>query len=226
MLRPKIIAFDINETVFSLETIRPRLTALGLPATALEVWFASALRDAFAIAITDRFAPFRAVLEGALASLLSTHDLSSTPDEIASVLDGMAELKPHPMPSRRSRCWLTKGFGLSRSATVRAPQPRSCCAAVASTAMSRWCCRSIRCSDPSLALRSTSTLRKPQVSSQEEMALVATHAWDTHGAKAVGLITGFVARGQTYPGVLLQPDVQGETLLDVAHALVNITSSS
>src|ERR1700712_209820 len=60
----------------------------------------------------------------------------------------------------------------------------------------------------------------------DELALVATHAWDTHGAKAAGLVTGFVARGQTYPSVLLQPDVQGETLLDVAHALVNLQPSS
>lgn len=53
-----------------------------------------------------------------------------------------------------------------------------------------------------------------------------THAWDTHGAKAVGLFTGFVARRQTYPSVLLQPDVHGENLLDVAHALVAVSSSS
>jgi hypothetical protein len=28
--RPKVVAFDIIETVFSLESMRPRLTSLGL----------------------------------------------------------------------------------------------------------------------------------------------------------------------------------------------------
>ncbi len=52
------------------------------------------------------------------------------------------------------------------------------------------------------------------------LAMVATHPWDLHGAKAAGLITAFVARGQPYPSVMHPPDVRGETLRDVARALV------
>ena len=222
MTRPKVIAFDINETVFSLETIRPRLTALGLPATALEVWFASALRDAFAIAITDRFAPFRSVLEGALASLLSTHDLSSTPNEIAAVLDGMAELKPHPDARETFALLADEGFRIvalsnSPSASTEKLLRRGGLDRYVEMVLS---VDQVQRSKP----RPEVYLHAAQTTGvrPEEMALVATHAWDTHGAKAVGLITGFVARRQTYPSVLLQPDVQGETLLDVAHALVNL----
>jgi 2-haloacid dehalogenase len=51
------------------------------------------------------------------------------------------------------------------------------------------------------------------------LAMVATHPWDLHGAKAAGLITGFVARGQPYPSVMHPPDVTGDTLSDVARAL-------
>lgn len=225
MLRPKIVALDINETVFSLETIRPRLTALGLPATALEVWFASALRDAFALAITDRFAPFRSVLEGALASLLSTHDLSGTPDEIASVLDGMAELKPHADAGEAFALLAEAGFRLialsnSPSASTEKLLRRGGLDRYVESVLSVDQVQRSKPHPEVYRYAAQAVGVRP-----EEIALVATHAWDTHGAKAVGLFTGFVARRQTYPSVLLQPDVQGDALLDVAHALVNLPSN-
>jgi 2-haloacid dehalogenase len=53
-----------------------------------------------------------------------------------------------------------------------------------------------------------------------EMALVATHAWDVHGAKRAGLMAGFVARGQQYPATMQPPDVMGASLSGVAQAIV------
>ena len=52
-----------------------------------------------------------------------------------------------------------------------------------------------------------------------EMTLVATHAWDVHGAKRAGLMTGFVARGQVFPSTMALPDVVGESLAEVATKL-------
>jgi len=48
------------------------------------------------------------------------------------------------------------------------------------------------------------------------MALVATHAWNVHGAKRAGLMGGFVARGQIIPATMALPDVVGEDLAEVA----------
>lgn len=51
---PRVVAFDIVETTFSLESLRPLLSAQGIPGASLETWFARLLRDAFALAATDR----------------------------------------------------------------------------------------------------------------------------------------------------------------------------
>jgi 2-haloacid dehalogenase len=48
---------------------------------------------------------------------------------------------------------------------------------------------------------------------------VATHAWDVHGAKRAGLMTGFVARGQTSRSTMAPLDVVGESLAEVAAKL-------
>ena len=55
-----------------------------------------------------------------------------------------------------------------------------------------------------------------------EMALVATHPWDVHGAKIADLTGAYVARGRPFPSVFEVPDVTGETLLDVAHGLLRL----
>ena len=94
--RPKVVAFDIFETVLSLEPLREALISLGLPSGALETWFAAGLRDAFALAATDQFAPFRTVLEGAFDETAAHHKLAPSPSEKAHVLDLMKSLPIHP----------------------------------------------------------------------------------------------------------------------------------
>lgn len=59
----------------------------------------------------------------------------------------------------------------------------------------------------------------------EELALVAAHAWDIHGAAEAGLTTGWVARTEKhFPPVLRAPDVKGETLTEVAEHLLRLTA--
>jgi 2-haloacid dehalogenase len=53
-----------------------------------------------------------------------------------------------------------------------------------------------------------------------EVALVAVHAFDCHGAHAAGLTTGWAARHERYYGdIYTPPDVAGADLVEVAEAL-------
>src|SRR4051794_31173898 len=94
--KPKVVAFDIIETVFSLESLRDRLVALGLPETALEAWFAAGLRGAVSLAVTDPLSPFPPGLEAALPPILARHHLAFDPDKASSVQDGMKSLQAPP----------------------------------------------------------------------------------------------------------------------------------
>lgn len=94
--RPQVVAFDVIGTTFSLEPLRLRLTELGLPPSGLETWFASGLRDAFALAASDGFEPFRAVLDGALEQILAQYGVEANSHQRNEVLAGLMELPPHP----------------------------------------------------------------------------------------------------------------------------------
>ena len=53
------------------------------------------------------------------------------------------------------------------------------------------------------------------------LALVAVHAWDVHGARRAGLVTGWASRLEgTYPDVFEPPDVSGRDLVAVADGLL------
>ncbi|MBV9817170.1 MAG: HAD hydrolase-like protein [Solirubrobacterales bacterium] len=54
-----------------------------------------------------------------------------------------------------------------------------------------------------------------------QVTLLATHAWDLAGAKYAGMGTAWVRHGAVgWPAVFPEPDVSGETLVDVAQALL------
>ncbi len=95
MNRPKAVAFDVVETLFSLEALRPRLISAGLVGHHLETWFASFLRDAFALEISGEYKPFRDIAAANLAVLLEKELGRSDPHAVDHVLGGFAELDAH-----------------------------------------------------------------------------------------------------------------------------------
>jgi 2-haloacid dehalogenase len=53
-----------------------------------------------------------------------------------------------------------------------------------------------------------------------EVTLIATHAWDLAGAASAGMRTAWVRHGtRRWPSVFALPDVQADTLLELAAAL-------
>jgi 2-haloacid dehalogenase len=57
----------------------------------------------------------------------------------------------------------------------------------------------------------------------DRLALVAAHAWDCHGAKRVGLTTGWVSRLEgSYPPIFSASDVSGGDLVEVADRLLSL----
>ena len=85
---PQVVAFDVIETLFSLDAVNARFENAGLSPPALDLWLATGQRDAFALAASEAYAPFRDVLAAAL-------------DEVSASVG-------HPLtdaPSRKRRIW-------------------------------------------------------------------------------------------------------------------------
>lgn len=219
--RPKVVAFDIIGTTFSMETMRPKLEELGLPASSLELLYAETTRDAMAIACAGGFVPFAEVMKSALHAILSDHMLSATATEIDGVLGLMRALPPYPDAREAFEMLRAAGIDIvalsnGAAAATRSLLEKAELSPLVDTVMS---IDEVKVSKPrpevyELAVRTTGHQPK-------EIMLVACHAWDVNGAKRRGLLGGYVCRNRPYPGHLMEaPDVEGETLLEVAKAVV------
>ena len=216
--RPAVVAFDVIETLMSLEPLRARLTDIGQPPGLLEAWYTRTLRDGMALSATGDYARFTDVAEAALRAL--TH-FTISDEQVAQVMAGFNELPAFPdaLPAitrlteagLRVAC-LTNGSASITSAFVnRTGLGPAVDRVISVSEVYRWKPAGV------VYLYAAEVLGV----SPDRMALVAAHDWDCHGAKRAGLTTGWVSRKSGGFGApFAAPDVVGEDLTEVAAKLL------
>jgi 2-haloacid dehalogenase len=214
--RPAVVAFDVMETLASLEPLRARLTETGQPPGLLEAWYTRTLRDGMALSATGDYTAFTEVADAALRGL--THYTISD-DQVAYVMAGFDELPAFPdaLPAvtqlaeagLRVACLTNGSASFTSSFVERAGLRMDRIISVGE--VYRWKPASV------VYLYAAEVLGV----SPDRLALVAAHDWDCHGAKRAGLTAGWVSRKAGGFGVpFAPPDVRGEDLTEVAAKLL------
>jgi 2-haloacid dehalogenase len=216
--RPAVVAFDVIETLMSLEPLRARLTDIGQPPALLEAWYTRTLRDGMALSATGDFVAFGDVAEAALRALTN---YTIGDEQVASVMAGWEDLPAFPdaLPAItqlteagvRVAC-LTNGSAYLVSSFInRTGRGSGVDRVISVEEVYRW-------KPAGVVYRyATEVLGVPP----DRLALVAAHDWDCHGAKRAGLTTGWVSRKSGgYGAPFAPPDVTGEDLTEVAAKLL------
>ncbi len=221
MPRPDAAVFDVIETIFPLEPLRPRLAALDLGAD-LELFFTRILRDAFALDATGTFRPFREIASGALEVLAAQRGLDH-PDRAAvdAVLDGFATLDPAPdvrpaMERLREAGVTVATLSNGGVEATRGLLSRAGLLPLVSRVMG---VDEIRRYKPGkdIYLHAARTLGLPP----GKLAMIAVHAWDCEGARRAGLVTGWASRLEKRYHPAMEPaDVCGADLVEVVEGLL------
>jgi 2-haloacid dehalogenase len=214
--RPAVVAFDVIETLMSLEPLRARLTDIGQPPGLLEAWYTRTLRDGMALSATGDYVSFSEVAEAALRGL--THYTVSD-EQVSFVMAGWSELPAFPDAGPaltqltdaglRVAC-LTNGSAFLASSFVNRAG-LGVDRVISAEEVYRWKPAGV------VYLYAASVLDVPT----DRLALVAAHDWDCHGAKRAGLTTGWVSRKSGGFGApFAAPDVAGEDLTEVVAKLL------
>jgi 2-haloacid dehalogenase len=219
----ELVVLDVNETLSDLEPLRQRFPDCGAPGHLLETWFASTLRDGFALAAAGGARPFPAVGAAVLRGLLHGRQLTRPIEEcVAHVLDGVAGLDTHPDVADGLRALagggarvvtLTNG-SLSQSARLleRAGVDQLVEQRLSVDDAGRWK------PHPDAYAYAARTCGVPL----QRCAMVAVHPWDLMGARSAGMTTAWIDRtGAPWPGAFDRPDITGSTLSAVAEALLS-----
>ncbi len=221
MPRPAAAVFDVIETIFPLEPLRPRLATLGLSPGELDLFFTRILRDAFALDAAGRFVPFREVAAGSLRVLAAQRGLAPGADAVEAALDGFATLDPHPdvrpaMERLRAAGIAVATLSNGGARATRALLDRCGLLPLVDRVMGVDEVRRYK-PGPAIYLHAARTLGLVP----GRLAMIAVHAWDLQGARQAGLATGWSSRlERLWNPAMAPPDVSGPDLVAVAEGLL------
>jgi 2-haloacid dehalogenase len=216
--RPRLIVFDVNETLSDMTHIGDRFAEVGAPPHLAPTWFAGLLRDGFALTVTGDNPSFAALAKASLAGVLRGH--ADVEPATAHVMAGFMELPLHDD--------VVEGIRALRRLDLRLVTLSNGSASVAKGLFQRG---GVDGDFERLLSVENAPAWKPARSAYEyalhecdvtadEALLVAVHPWDIHGAKAAGLGAGWIDRsGATYPTTLRAPDLVATSLPDLADQL-------
>jgi 2-haloacid dehalogenase len=204
---PTAIVFDVNETLSDMSPLGARFVEMGASASMAPLWFASVLRDGFALTAAGENPVFAGIARELLRSLLAEAQLNRPLDDAVShVMEGFAQLQLHPDVVNGAHRLHEDGFRLATLSNGAA--------AVAERLLED---AGIRDRFERLMSVEDAGAWKPAHRAYEhavaeldlkpaDLLLVAVHPWDVHGAARAGLQTAWVNRSDgAYPAIFAEP---------------------
>ena len=109
---PSVMVFDVNETLSDMSPMADYLAEVGAPAGLAKLWFASLLRDGFAITAAGGNAAFADIGVAALRGLLAEAGIPDLDHAVERVMAGLAGLGVHPDVPGGVQGLRTRGYRL------------------------------------------------------------------------------------------------------------------
>jgi 2-haloacid dehalogenase len=211
------VVFDVNETLSDMAPLADRFATVGAPRELAGTWFASLLRDGFALTATGTARPFALLArETLLAALTAYVPGGQLDDAVSHVLAGIDELDVHPDVPDGVRALVAAGRRLVTLSNGSA--------SVAERLLTR---AGLRDEFDELLSVEDAGLWKPAATAYrfalercrvhaDRAVLVACHPWDIHGAHSAGLGTAWLDRtGAPYPDHFAPPHVTISSLSEL-----------
>jgi len=220
LIKPKLIIFDVNETLLDLEPLKIKVNAILENSNAFEIWFRMLLHYSLVETTTGGYKGFGAIGKATFKMLTTQLQITISEDQIDVVLGTIRNLPPHSDVKTGLSKLKESGYklmALTNSSTETM------------TAQLKFA----EIDDYFDAFISVEEIKKykPHPDTYKyvldkynlpaaEALMLAAHAWDILGAKRCGLQTAFINRPgkQLYP-LEGSPDMTGSNIVDIAEQL-------
>lgn len=206
MPKPKVLIFDVNETLLDLAPLKVSVgKALGGEEKLVPLWFSTMLHYSLVHTLCEDYRSFGEIGTGALKMVAGSLGVKLEDQEAKdAVIPQLLSLPPHPDVVVGLRMLSEDGFrtvSLTNSAAAAAEtQLRN--AGLTDLFEKRYSVEGVKRYKPH---RDAYRMVTQDLGVRpEEAMMVAAHAWDLAGAKSTGLQTAFIAR----PGTALYPNVE------------------
>lgn len=206
MPEPKVLIFDVNETLLDLAPLKTSVgKALGGQEILVPLWFSTMLHYSLVHTLCKDYKSFGEIGVAALKMVAESQGIElDNQNAKDAVIPPLLSLPPHPDVVTGLRMLSEDGFrtvSLTNSAAAAAEtQLRN--AGLSDLFEKRYSVEGVKRYKPHRDAYHM-VLRDLGVNSEEAM-MIAAHAWDLAGAKNAGLQTAFIAR----PGTALYPNFE------------------
>ncbi len=222
--QPALIVFDVNETLSDMSPLQARFEEVGLHAREATSWFATLLRDGFALTVTGTNPSFASLARGSLEVALAGHlPAEAVEPAVLHIIDGLGSLGVHEDVADGVAALAGQGrrlVTLSNGGTA--------------VAESLFAAAGIRDRFERLLTVEDAPRWKPDreayhyalrccdVDEPAGALLVAVHPWDIEGARRAGLATAWINRSESrYPPYFSRPDLEATSVPDLARQLAS-----
>lgn len=218
--RPKVLLFDVNETLLDLTPVKETVNRVLLDEHGAAVWFSNLLHHSLVMTVNGRYSDFAEIGAAVLQMLARNRDVVLSDGDARRTLAVMRSLPAHddvrPALERLKRV----GY---RLAALTNSSPDGAQAQLGHAGLADCFERQLSVQatgkfkpDPAVYVWAAAEMR----AGASECMLVAAHGWDIAGAKWAGMQAAFIAReGQQKFPLAPPPDVDVLDLAALANAL-------
>lgn len=215
-----MIAFDVNETLLSLDPIRQNLERIFGAAPPIGEWFARMLHGSLVANTLDSFRPFGDIGAESLITLAARRGMLLRAEDAVEALAPMSSLHPHADTTEGMTRLATAGFEMVALTNGSAQTAN---AQIENAGLGGLLARVISVDEVRRFKPDPAPYRHAAAAMGVEMAdmvMVASHDWDCAGAMAAGAEAVFVRRPGSIWGLPIPPpDKQVPDIISLAAAL-------
>jgi 2-haloacid dehalogenase len=220
--RPALVVLDVNETLSDLAPLAGAFERIGLGAAAAEPWFASVLRDGFALTVLGENPGFAALGKDEVRGRLRATGAGAAPEALDAAADevigAFLDLRPHPDVVPGLRTLAGAGIRVATLSNGSAAVARRLLAGADDVVEAYLSVEDAGVWKPAAAAYAWA-LDRCGVAPADAL-MVAVHPWDLEGAHRAGLRTAWLdRRGTGWPGTFTAPDLTATTMTGLATEL-------
>ena len=190
----KLVIFDVNETMFSLDSIATKFETLGLPNLSASLWFSNILKEGFANSSIGNFQTFKKIANNELKRIFLKFKIKYHNCYSSIIFDEFSKLKAHKDIIDSIRLLENKKL---KMVTLTNGSKDNTLKLLKNSGLQSYISRCFSINE----LRTWKPDKKTYIYVCKEMnvppsktLMIAAHAWDVNGAKKAGLKTGYITR--------------------------------
>lgn len=223
MATPRVLVFDVNETLLDIESMAPLFDELFGDRRVLREWFNQLVLYSMTATLSNSYVDFATLAGGVLRMLADIHHAHVTDDDVARLAAGMRTMPAYADAVEGLNQLRDNGFRLAT--LTNSPHPPGLPTALENAGLAEFFEQRFTV-DACQAFKPAPSVYRYVCSELDvtpaDCLMVASHVWDLLGARNVGFGTVLITRPGNAPlpiDTLPQPDFVARDLPELARLL-------